>query len=330
MEEHDDLLLYEELLAEKLIVLGKGARYGQVVFLAGGAASGKGYAATNYMESDKFKIRDVDEWKIAFMKLEKIHKDLSKVQKGVEGKELRKKAIINYARKHANQDNVSPLIPQMPDVDLDTLDLKKAKDVHMLHNLLDNLGIKDKTLDLLLGGATNRDTLPNIMFDITLKNMKALKRTIPKLLAVGYQPHNIHIVWVLADYDIAVRANKKRDRVVPGFALLKTHEGAARTMSEIVRGKIPRNLEGGIYVILARSTVHWTDSKGKKIKVTPKYNNPEGKAKSVIKGFTYITAKEPGKKWAKDPDIQKQLSAWIGKTVPKSVRDELQKAAPKL
>ena len=32
-------------------------------FLAGGAGSGKGFAIANFMEKEKFKIRDVDEWK---------------------------------------------------------------------------------------------------------------------------------------------------------------------------------------------------------------------------------------------------------------------------
>ncbi len=44
-------------------------KYGQIVFLAGGAGSGKGFARDNFMEKEKFKIRDVDEWKTAYMKM---------------------------------------------------------------------------------------------------------------------------------------------------------------------------------------------------------------------------------------------------------------------
>ena len=61
--------LTEQYLEEKLILYGQGKRYGQIVFLAGGAGSGKGFAISNFMEKEKFKIRDVDEWKKAFMKL---------------------------------------------------------------------------------------------------------------------------------------------------------------------------------------------------------------------------------------------------------------------
>jgi len=61
--------LAEQYLEEKLILYNQGKRYGQVVFLAGGAGSGKGFAIRNFMEKEKFKVRDVDEWKRAFMKM---------------------------------------------------------------------------------------------------------------------------------------------------------------------------------------------------------------------------------------------------------------------
>jgi len=58
-----------EMLSEKLIMLNNGRKDGQIVFLAGGAGSGKGFAATNFMEKEKFKVRDVDEWKKVFQKI---------------------------------------------------------------------------------------------------------------------------------------------------------------------------------------------------------------------------------------------------------------------
>jgi len=61
--------LAEKYLEEKLILYNQGKRYGQIVFLAGGAGSGKGFAIRNFMEKEKFKVRDVDAWKTAFMTL---------------------------------------------------------------------------------------------------------------------------------------------------------------------------------------------------------------------------------------------------------------------
>ena len=45
-------------LEEKLILFNGGKNYGQVVFMAGGAGSGKGFAIKNFLEGNKFKIRE--------------------------------------------------------------------------------------------------------------------------------------------------------------------------------------------------------------------------------------------------------------------------------
>ena len=44
------MLKFRQYLEEKLIMYGQGKRYGQIVFLAGGAGSGKGFAISNFME----------------------------------------------------------------------------------------------------------------------------------------------------------------------------------------------------------------------------------------------------------------------------------------
>ena len=82
--EHKDLLEYQQL-DEKLILFNNGARYGQIVFLAGGAGSGKGFAIKNFMEGEKFKVRDVDEFKKAYLK----YNAIKKKYKEIEGLNLR-------------------------------------------------------------------------------------------------------------------------------------------------------------------------------------------------------------------------------------------------
>jgi hypothetical protein len=72
---------FRTFLTEKQIIIGKGAKYGQVVFLAGGAGSGKGFATTHFLEGTKFKIRDVDEWKKAFMKLAVLKNNYPKIRR---------------------------------------------------------------------------------------------------------------------------------------------------------------------------------------------------------------------------------------------------------
>ena len=101
----------DQQLLEKLIMYNQGKRYGQIVFVVGGAGSGKGFAISNFMENEKFKIRDVDEWKKAFMALDR----LGRVRTGAGG-----------------------------------LNLRKSEDVGKMHSIIKDLGIKDKTLMNLL------------------------------------------------------------------------------------------------------------------------------------------------------------------------------------
>ena len=67
-------------LDEKLIIVGKGKRYGQIMFVAGGAGSGKGFAIDNFLEGDKFKVKDPDEIKKAFRKIADEKKKYPEIQ----------------------------------------------------------------------------------------------------------------------------------------------------------------------------------------------------------------------------------------------------------
>ena len=64
--------LTEEYLEEKQIIVGKGKNYNNIIFLAGGAGSGKGFAIKNFLQGEKYRVRDVDEWKRLVMKIHKL------------------------------------------------------------------------------------------------------------------------------------------------------------------------------------------------------------------------------------------------------------------
>lgn len=253
-------------LQEKQILFNGGKKYGQVVFLAGGAGSGKGFAISNFLQGNEFKIRDVDEWKLGFLKLNK--------ERG-----------------------------RFPE--LANLNLRNPKDVFKLHMAVKDAGIKDKTLDGLLADVS-QDRLPNVIFDITLKEISDISEVMPKLQEVGYDPKNVHIVWVLTNYRVAVMNNADRERVVPEDILLKTHEGAAKTMYQIVSGSIPRGINGKVAVILnnRENTIF--------------FDSPNSKGDKVIKDFTYLTVKKEGKRPEKRGQVQKQVFDWIKKNIPKT------------
>ena len=267
------MLKFRQYLEEKLIMYGQGKRYGQIVFLAGGAGSGKGFAISNFMEKEKFKIRDVDEWKKGFLKLAQTRKQFS---------------------------------------ELKGLQLRNPKDVYKLHMFVKEKGIKDKSLDLLLRDS-NTDRLPNIMFDITMKDANDIGSVLPKLIEAGYDSKNIHLTWVLTNYAVAIVNNRNRERVVPEDIMLLSHEGAATSMYNVIKGKIPRGLNGGVRVILnnRENTIPYVDPETKKMVKTKQGD-------ILVKDFTYLTFKKEGKTVAPESDIKKQLMGWIASNVPKT------------
>lgn len=267
------MLKFRQYLEEKLIMYGQGKRYGQIVFLAGGAGSGKGFAISNFMEKEKFKIRDVDEWKKGFLKLAQTRKQFS---------------------------------------ELKGLQLRNPKDVYKLHMFVKEKGIKDKSLDLLLRDS-NTDRLPNIMFDITMKDASDIGDVLPKLIETGYNPKNIHLTWVLTNYAVAIVNNRNRERVVPEDIMLLSHEGAAKSMYDVIKGKLPRGLNGAVRVILnnRENTIPYVDPETKKPMKTEQGD-------ILVKDFTYLTFKKEGKSMGPESGVKKQLLGWISSNVPKT------------
>lgn len=265
-KELETLREYQEL-EEKLILFNNGKRYGQVVFMAGGAGSGKGFAIKNFMERDKFKVRDVDEWKKALIKLAKAKNSDSELAK---------------------------------------LNLRNPKDVFKLHSVVKDKGIKDKTLDLILNNA-KKDTLPNLLFDITMKDKSDLSDVTPKLIEAGYDVKNIHLVWILTDYKVAAKANKQRDRVVPEDVLYLSHQRAAQNMLQRIKAMTQysnlgrKTIDGQIHVVLNNRD---------KTEFYPNTKSP------VVKDFAYITLKKSGKKYDNDRFILKTVLRWAMENSP--------------
>lgn len=297
-----DYKAYE--LVEKQILYNNGKKYGQIVFLAGGAGSGKGFAIQHFMQGSDFKIRDVDEMKIAFQKLDAL------------GKFTTQDLLDKYGDKISDKDK-DLIQRELIDANLkmSELNLKTPTHVYILHILVRATGAKDKTLDLLLAGA-EKGQLPNLIFDSTFKEVEDMTNVLPKLFAAGYQPKDIHVSWVLTNYQIAITNNKKRARVVPEDILLATHAGAAQTVYALVTKAMPPEVQGGVYVILNNpaNTIFIVD---------PKTNKPykDKNGNPVIKDFKYLTLKEPGKPAKTELDVKKQLLTWIRDNVPPGAVD---------
>ena len=293
----------EDILNEKLITYGNRKPYGQIVFMAGGAGSGKGFAIKNFVDSASFKIRDVDEMKKQLQILNRLGKlDIRSILKKY-GRNIKLKDL-DLIRK-IEKDGYK----------LQNFNLKKPDHVYALHILVKAMGIKDNTLEKLLLGKNNPETLPNVLFDITAKDITDITKVIPKLKAVGYKPENIHLTWVLTNYVTAMVNNKNRARMVPEDILLKTHEGAANTIWGIVTKALPKGMNGRVDVILnnPEHTVFFTDKDGRTIN-------------GNVKGFLSLPLKkEKGGIYA-EKVWKDKLFRWVKGNAPDSITANMEEA----
>jgi hypothetical protein len=162
------------------------------------------------------------------------------------------------------------------------------------------------------------DRLPNIIFDITGKEMSDFEEVIPRLIETGYESKNIHVAWVLTDFKVAYTSNLTRDRVVPGDVFLDTHKGAAKTMQTLIDNKRMPNGSNGRFVVImnnrSNTVVFNTGNvyKGRKVDLK---NQKNVDAKGVS-GFYYITVKEAGKPFKAEETWKEELHSQIVSNVP--------------
>jgi len=195
------------MLMEKLITFGGKAypKFGNVLIMAGGAGSGKGFIQQNLigLEGKSF---DPDELKKLAGKSPLINKRV-KDEFGVDLKDLGSK-------------------------------LKVPENVSKLHEIIgDALNLPNRKQAAFFASVMSADPerKPNIIFDTTLKDATKLQKLSRQVTELGYEKKNIHIVWVVNDIEMAKKQNLTRPRVVPAEILVNTHRGASNTMGDILK-----------------------------------------------------------------------------------------------
>ena len=196
-----------QMLMEKLITFGGKAypKFGNVVIMAGGAGSGKGFVQDRLvgLEGKSF---DPDELKKLAGKSTLINKRVQD-EFGVDLKDLGTK-------------------------------LRVPENVSKLHEIIgDALNLPNRKQAAFFGSVMTAaaDRKPNIIFDTTLKDAGKLQKLSRQVTTLGYDKKNIHIVWVVNDIEIAKKQNLERPRVVPTEILINTHRGASNTMGDILK-----------------------------------------------------------------------------------------------
>ena len=301
----------DKKLDEKLITFSNRAAYGQIVFMAGGAGSGKGFAIDNFIDGAGFKVRDVDEMKKQLGKLDALGKfSVDKWYKKF-GKNLSTKPPKKNPKGMSPKEHIEEFVLgkglSISDI---SKDLKNPNNVASLHYIVDAMKLKDKWLISMLSGKDNKETLPNLLFDITAKKVASITDVLTPLLNAGYDSKNIHLIWVLTNYHIAVDRNKQRDRVVPDDILLQTHEGAGKTMWNLLTKALPKGLNGRVDVILnnQENTIYHiqpTTRKGKKV--------------GVVSDFLSLPIKKQGGSIIPEKVWKSKLYTWIRNNAPKTL-----------
>lgn len=268
-----------DVLLEKLITFGGQAypKFGNIIIMAGGAGSGKGFVKDNLVGAEG-KVFDVDELKTLAAKTPAIRKKV-KDELGVDLENLSK-------------------------------DLKKPENVAKLHEIIgEYLNLDDKKLKTFYTSVLTApdERKPNIIFDVTLKDLRKLEKLTRQVDSLGYNKKNVHIVWVVNDIEVAKAQNVKRDRTVPVEILVNTHRGASQTMQDILNmGKsLKRYMDGDIVFAFNKVGV---DSDLKKT----------GRGGQYIKDANYFYVKRAGKDVTPVAALEKDLKAKIASYVPKN------------
>ena len=274
LEEQYDVLL------EKLITFGGKAypKFGNVVIMAGGAGSGKGFVKDKLVGLEGFTF-DVDELKKLASKTPSIIKRV--------------------------KDEL--------DVDLQDLgtQLRDPEKVSKLHEIIgDALDLDNRRMQAFYTSVLSADPerKPNIIFDVTLKDLRKLEKLTRQASSLGYDKKNIHIVWVVNDIEVALDQNASRDRVVRADILVNTHRGAAATMADIINmGKSLDNYMDGDIVFAFN-----------KIKVDSELVK-SGRGGDYIKDANYFYVKRQGKSPIPQNKLSQDLKNKIASYVPSGV-----------
>lgn len=246
-------------------------KFGNVIILAGGAGSGKGFVKDKLIGAEGYNF-DVDELKSLSMRtpniIEKIKKEFG--------------------------------------VDPSKLNLKKPDDVAKLHEIIgDAMKLDDKRKQALFTSILSAapDRKPNLIFDVTLKDLRKLQNITRQVKSLGYDNEKIHIVWIINDIEVAKKQNVERERQVPVEILVNTHRGASHTMNDIVNmgNDLKKYMDGDIVFAFNKVKV---DSDVAKSATGGMY----------IKAANYFYVKRAGKpidKTKLTADIRAKISSYV-------------------
>jgi len=277
-------------LTEKLITFGGKAypKFGNVVIMAGGAGSGKGFVASNLI--------------------------------GIEGKTFDVDALKSLA---IRSPKLNKIVKDEFGTNLDQLNLKKPEDVSELHRILGTeLRLDKRYLDNFTS-IIGQKRKPNMIFDVTMKDIRKLQTITDLAKRLGYDKKNIHVVWVLNHIEVALAQNAKRDRTVPEEILIQTHEGVSMTIHTLFKKAdiLSKYMDGDFWITAnmkgVDSHMKFSGNAGKRLPAEPgKETGSHTKGGSYITDAKYWKVKEQGKSSKSIANFSDELVQKIKKYTP--------------
>lgn len=265
-------------LSEKLITFGGKAypKFGQVLILAGGSGSGKGFVLDNIVGIEG-NVIDVDT--------------------------LKRLAVSSTKFAARVEDDLGYSIK--------SLDLTKPENVSKIHTILsDMFNITGRNEQRLFAAALSApaDRKPNLIFDVTLKDLTKLESISRNVLELGYDKENIHLVWVINDIKVANKQNKERSRVVSDEILQASHEGVSQTMAKLVSDDTTaqKYLDGDIWFVFNKAGAD------------VEFDKSDAGGRSVTKA-NYVKVKEQGSQPTNMKDLDPALVQKIVEYTPKTI-----------
>lgn len=260
-------------LAEKALNLGDRSisypKDNNVVILAGRAGSGKGVILDKLLtiRGKAFNVDDI------------------------------KKTLLNLG----DQTTLAKTFEKETHRSLGTIELGEVGDTMIMHDFIKRHKLNDSLTNTFFWANATNKYRPNVVFDVTLKDINK-PQSIGELCNIGnYRPINRHIVWVLTNVELAIDQNASRDRKVEQSIVLRTHEGASRTIEQLVKQSDRTVIDGDVWIVFNGITVNGRDLKVKG---------------NVVQSYQAFQLKQQGKPWKSVHDIEQVVWDKINSYVP--------------
>ena len=302
-------MIIKKLTNEKLLTLGNKSDFGNILILAGGGGSGKDWSYNNILG---FKGRMVNVDDISAEISQVLQKDksskfsdqlISFIDQGVW-----KEFADSDKFTQEYMDDVKRRLKADRDADIkEFFDGKNPLDVSLRYRFVNWKDYHNVT-QRGVAKAANKDRLPNIIVNTTLGQYKKIDKVGQFAREFGYDPKNIHIVWVLTPLPDAIDRNHKRTRSISDTILTRGHEAVYKTFRKIfgldplsdTEKVIGDSIDGEVWVVFARledtgvitKTVPDIDITGKQR--TDKDGKPKTKDLTVITSYTACRIKDRG------------------------------------